>query len=335
MHKPLTHNWHRVAAGLAAGVFFLAAAPTSGQANPAVWMSEWPNTDFAKTSIDFGEILSGGPPKDGIPAIDDPEFGPIADVEQFFEGTEPVASISVNGDARAYPLSILIWHEIANDVIGGVPVTMTYCPLCNTVIAFDRRVGDRVLDFGTTGKLRFSDLVMYDRQTETWWQQFTGEGIVGELTGELLEILPTRLESFDNFRSRFPDGKVLLVPSGFGRTYGQNPYVGYDTSPKPFLFRGDGPKDIAPMAYVVAVGDQAWSLDLLKEKRRIEADDLIITWEPGLNSALDTRVISQGQDLGNVVVQRRNANGEMEDAIYDLTFGFAFNAFNPGGTIHQ
>ncbi len=296
----------------------------------------WPETDFSQSNIDFGEILSGGPRKDGIPSIDSPQFGTIADVKDFLVDTEPVASIVINGDARAYPMSIMIWHEIVNDEVGGVPVSMTFCPLCNSVIAFDRRINGQILDFGTTGKLRFSDLVMYDRQTESWWQQFIGEGIVGEMTGQRLEMIPSRTESFARFKERFPDGRVLLPPQNARRSYGQNPYAGYDTSSTPFLFRGEFPEDIAPMAYVVAVGDQAWSLDLLKNDRRIETNDgLIISWEPGMSSTMDARIISQGQDLGNVVVQRRNAAGELEDVVHDLTFSFAFNAFNPGGTINQ
>ena len=101
--------------------------------------------------------------------------------------TEPVIGLVVNGDARAYPLKILIWHEIVNDTVGGVPVTVTYCPLCNSAIVFERTVDGRVLDFGTTGKLRNSDLVMYDRQTESWWQQFSGTAIVGAMTGTKLD----------------------------------------------------------------------------------------------------------------------------------------------------
>ncbi len=317
------------------GLMALTASSLS-QAQPQLWQSEWPRTDFDNTSIDYSEILSGGPPKDGIPAIDDPQFGTIADGEAYLADTEPVASIVVNGNARAYPISILMWHEIVNDEFDGLPVSMTFCPLCNSVIAFDRRVGDQVLDFGTTGKLRFSDLVMYDRQTESWWQQFLGEAVVGEMTGQLLKMIPSRTESFAKYKERFPTGEVMLVPTNFRRSYGENPYVGYDSSAQPFLFRGESPKDIAPMAYVLAIGKEAWSLDLLKEQRRIEMDDgTVITWEPGMNASMDARVISQGQDLGNVAVQRRNADGEMVDVVHDLTFSFAFNAFNPGAPIYQ
>ena len=317
------------------GLMALTASSLS-QAQPQLWQSEWPQTDFDKTSVDYSEILSGGPPKDGIPPIDDPQFGSIADAAEFLTETEPVASLMINGEARAYPMSVMIWHEIINDEVGGVPVSVTFCPLCNSIIVFDRRVGDKLLDFGTTGKLRFSDLVMYDRQTESWWQQFIGEAIVGEMTGQLLDMIPSRTESFAKFKERFPDGQVMLLPTNFRRSYGENPYVGYDSSADPFLFRGDRPKDIAPMACVLAVGDRAWSLDLLKEQRRLEiGDDTVITWEPGMNATMDARIISQGQDLGNVAVQRRNADGKMEDVVHDLTFSFAFNAFNPGAPIYQ
>jgi hypothetical protein len=151
------------------------------------WRAEWPQTDFSRHSVPFEEIISGGPPKDGIPSIESPSFVTAAEAD--LPGEEPVIGLVLDGDARAYPLRILMWHEIVNDEVGGVPVAVTYCPLCNTGIVFDRRIEGRVLEFGTTGKLRKSDLVMYDRQTESWWQQFLGEAIVGELTGTWLEMI--------------------------------------------------------------------------------------------------------------------------------------------------
>ena len=305
----------------------------SASANPAAWQREWPRTDFSKTAVDYSEILSGGPPKDGIPSIDEPEFKAIAEVDHLGD-MEPVIGVVINGDARAYPLQVLIWHEIVNDTVGGVPVSVTFCPLCNTGLVFDRRLGGRVLDFGTTGKLRNSDLVMYDRQTESWWQQFLGEAIVGELTGARLTLVPVRLESFARFRARAPAGQVL-VPSRPVRSYGRNPYVSYDSRSRPYgFFRGDLPTEIAPLARVVTIGDEAWSLEALREKRMIEAGGLILTWEPGQNSALDSSRIAKGMDVGNVIVQRRAASGKLEDAPYSVDFAFAFRAFHPKGVIH-
>jgi hypothetical protein len=301
-------------------------------ANPGAWKYEWPNTDFTKTSVDFDEILSGGPPKDGIPSIDDPKFVPVSEMSDLGP-QEPVIGLTINGDARAYPLRILTWHEICNDVVGGVPVAVTYCPLCNSAIVYDRRVDGVATEFGVSGKLRNSDMVMYDRNTESWWQQFLGIGIVGEQTGKELAMLPSRLESWERFAARHPDGRVLVPSNPNLRPYGANPYVGYDSSRQPFLYRGEYPEGIAPLARVIAVEDQAWALDLLREKGRIEAGDLVLTWEAGQNSALDTRTIADGRDVGNVVVQRLGSNGA-EDVAYDLTFAFVFHAFRPDGTLH-
>ena len=296
-------------------------------ASPGRWVREWPQTDFSQTSVAFEEIESGGPPKDGIPSIDDPQFIAVS-AQQELTPTEPVIGLAINGEARAYPLRILTWHEIVNDTVGGVPIAVTYCPLCNAAIVFERTVAGEVTEFGTTGKLRNSDLVMYDRQTESWWQQFLGEAIVGERTGARLKLVPARLESWENFSARFPDGQVLVPNNPVMRPYGANPYVGYDTLSRPFLYDGEMPEGIEPMKRVIAVGDEAWSLDLLREKGTIESGDLVLTWTPGQNSALDTRSISKGREVGNVLVQRRGPDG-LADVPYDVTFAFVLHVFRP------
>jgi Protein of unknown function (DUF3179) len=309
------------------------------------WRAEWPRTDFSKSIVPLHEIRSGGPPRDGIPSIDVPKFERL--VRSRAQGwsasigdNEPVISLSVGSDARAYPLRLLIWHEIANDTIGGTPVAVTYCPLCNAALVFDRRVDDRTLDFGTTGKLRNSDLVMYDRQTESWWQQFTGEAIVGSLAGRRLGLLPSRLESFGRFRNRFPDGSVLVPSNPAARNYGRNPYVGYDASGKrPFLYDGSLPADIDPMERVVAVETapgrhEAWSLALLAEKRTIRSGAIVLEWQPGQASALDRSVIGSGRDVGNVVVWSKQGP-DLVEVPYDVTFAFAFHAFRPQAVIHK
>ncbi len=311
----------------------LSLNPAIAREAPSGWLFEWGETDFSQSSVSFDEIMSGGPPKDGIPAIDDPVFVAAADLEDL-AGTEPVISFVVGDDHRAYPLQILIWHEIVNDTVGDVPITVTFCPLCNSAVVYDRRVGDAVLDFGTTGKLRNSDLVMYDRQTESWWQQFTGEGIIGTYTGTALKRLPSRLESFARFKERVGDDGKVLVPSRSGaRAYGMNPYSSYDSSSRPFLYNGELPEGIEPLARVVVVEDEAWSLQLIRDAGRYERDDLVITWEAGQNSALDSRRIAKGKDVGNVVVQRASDDG-LGDVPYDIAFAFAFHAFHPEAPIH-
>jgi hypothetical protein len=156
---------------------------------------------------------------------------------------------------------------------------------------------------------------------------------VGALLGVRLKPLAARVESFERFRSRFPNGRVLVPRDPEARRYGSNPYVGYDRAERPFLYRGALPTDVPPLARVVAVGEEAWALDLIKKRGRIEAEDLVITWEPGQSSPLDAAAIAEGRDIGNVVVQRRTSGG-LEDAIYDVSFAFAFHAFHPQATIH-
>ena len=340
---------NRDLAGLIVLATLLGAAVDAGLgtllADPVGWRSEWPRTDFSRHNVPFAAIKSGGPPKDGIPAIDAPRFerlagGKPAEWSAGLGDTEPVIALSIGDDARAYPLRVLIWHEIANDVVGGTPVAVTYCPLCNAALVFDRTVDGRVLDFGTTGKLRNSDLVMYDRQTESWWQQFTGEAIVGALTGQRLRLVPSRLESFDRFRHRLPAGQVLVPSNPNARNYGRNPYVGYDaTGKKPFLYDGSLPDGIEPMERVVAVETasgrhEAWALALLRRAGAIRTGDLLIQWQPGQASALDQSSIRAGRDVGNVVVQRQRGD-RLADVPYDVTFAFVFHAFRPNSPIHK
>ena len=176
---------------------------------------------------------------------------------------------------------------------------------------------------------------MYDRQTESWWQQFTGEGIVGVHTGAQLERLPSRVESFARLHG---DAPAQTHGSWCRRTKAPVPTASIpmpDTisAARPFLYRGDLPQGIAPLARVVVVDGEAWSLDLIREAGRYERGDLVITWEAGQNSALDDRTIARGRDIGNVVVQRAGAGGP-EDVPHDISFAFAFHAFHPEAPIH-
>ena len=302
----------------------LLAAPAS--ADVASWKLQGWTTDFARMSVDPNSILSGGPPKDGIPSIDEPRFVPVA--EATLDDREPVVGLAIDGDARAYPLSILTWHEIVNDTVGGRPVIVTYCPLCNAALTFDRTVGGEAVEFGTTGKLRKSDLVMYDRASESWWQQFTGEAIAGERLGERLALVPSRLESWAEFRERHPDGRVLVPNDPSFRDYGRNPYVSYDSSRVPFLYRGDLPKNVAAMERVVVVRDgdtpSVVTLNAVREAGEYDLDGTTLAWTAGQASALDTQRIAEGRDVGTVTAQRDGV-----DVPYDVTFAFVAHAFHP------
>ncbi len=326
-------------AAFLAGLIIVTTTVWPALATPKRWINEgWTRTDFSKSAIDFSEILSGGPPKDGIPSIDDPKFVAVGDARDLVP-TEPVIGLEVAGDARAYPLRIMIWHEIVNDTVGGRPVAVTYCPLCNTAIVFSRTVSGQKLSFGTTGKLRFSDLVMYDRTTESWWQQFTGEAIIGDYVGQQLKVLPARLESFADFKSRNPSGRVLVPNDPTFRAYGKNPYFRYDSAARPFLFSGKLPEGIAPMARVVAVrtvnGPIAIALRALREAKSATIEGITLSWKPGQRSALDTREIVNGRDVGTVSASKTRPDGTSEPIAYDVTFAFAFHAFHPRAPIHS
>ncbi|GAB4150313.1 MAG: hypothetical protein Tsb0016_21940 [Sphingomonadales bacterium] len=331
----MTHRFAAFAVAMLSLAAALLWATVPALAQVSQWKREWPDTDFSKSAVDFDEIISGGPPKDGIPALDRPRFKPVSKIYDRPD-SEPVIVLRLNGEAKAYPLKILMWHEIVNDEIGGVPVTVTYCPLCNSSVAFDRRLDGKVYDFGVSGKLRHSDMVMYDRQTESWWQQFIGEAIVGELTGKALKKIPSQVMPYGAFEAAHPDGLVLQPPVIAMRDYGRNPYVNYDNErDHPFLYQGRYRGPVPALAYVVAVGEEAWPLADLREVGQFEREDLIITWREGMNSALDDAEIVRGRDIGYVEVLRRTKDGGTEPAVYDMTFAFAFKAFHPEGEIHR
>jgi hypothetical protein len=301
---------------------------SSVMANPNFWQREWPDTDFSKTNIeDWREIMSGGPAKDGIPALNDPSFIAVSE-ESRLGDREPVITVEIDGAVpRTYPIRYLIQHEIINDVIGDVPVAVTYCPLCNSGLVFDRRVNGELRTFGVSGKLRNSDMVMFDRETESWWQQAVGLGIVGEHTGDMLLQLPAWMESWDEFKTRNPDGLVMGEPNWPWR-YGRNPYVGYDTSRRPFLYSGEQPPHGIPsLARVVRVGARAWTLERLREEIVITEAGVTISWTAGQASALDSSNIGEGRDVGTIRV--KDADGV--DVPHDMLFAFAFDAFWPDG----
>ena len=307
-----------------AALSLLAAAPTTAQVTP--FDATWPNTDFSHLGIDLAEVISGGPPRDGIPAILGPEFI-RASSETRLSDREPVMTyVPDNGPARAYPIRYLMWHEIVNDVVDGRPITVTFCPLCNTGMVFDGRLDGRTLTFGVSGLLRHSDMIMYDHQTESWWQQAVGEGIAGKMTGRALTQVPAWMESWAAFRDAYPDGLVLDEPN-WRRSYGTNPYRNYDTT-RPFLYSGDDPPHGIPLLErVVRVGDRAWPLTRLSRERTITEADLTLSWAEGQASALDTGNIGEGREVGNVHV--RDAQGR--DVAHDIPFAFAFPAFHPEG----
>jgi hypothetical protein len=305
-----------------------ATRPPAATPTPSVADEEPPpgtrfqfDTDFSKHSVPYSEILSGGPPKDGIPAIDNPNFVSVAKADNWLEPQEPVAVFETEAETHIYPLQILMWHEIVNDQVGDIPVTMTFCPLCNTAIAFDRRVEGQVLDFGTTGRLRFSNLIMYDRQTESWWQQATGEAIIGKFTGTELTLLPALLISWEDARRAYPEAEVLSRDTGYSRAYGRNPYAGYDDiNDSPYLYQGPELSDkLPPLARILKVerdGEAvAYPYSVLSEVHvandQVAGQPIVVLWTPGKASALDTSRIPEGRDVGTALSFSREIDGQV------------------------
>ena len=285
----------------------------------------WPKTDFTNRTVELAEIESGGPPKDGIPAIDRPRFvgTPVARV--WLKAKEPVIVLRMGKDVRAYPLQILMYHEIVNDTVGGVPVAVTFCPLCNASIVFERRVADRVLDFGTTGRLRFSDLVMYDRQTESWWQQFTGKGIVGHYAGTELKKVPSEIVAFEDFLAAHPTGLVLSRETGYPRPYGRNPYAGYDRIDRPpFLFTGKEDRRLPPMERVLSVSagskHRLYALSVLERHPVVNEEfagfPYVVFAKGGMASPLDADRIEAGRPIPAATAFERRVDGRVLDFFF-------------------
>jgi hypothetical protein len=293
--------------------------------------------------VDPRDIVSGGVPKDGIPSIDDPVFVTPSTVR--LADREPVLSVALGDEAKAYPLRILIWHEIVNDEIGGEPVAVTYCPLCNSALVFRATIEDgRVLEFGTTGTLYLSNLVMYDRQTDSSWAQLFGKAIAGPLTGTTLARLPSRIESWGAWRRANPDGLVLSEDTGFARSYGQNPYEGYEGSEAPFLFEGEADDRLPAFEHVLGFADGAdvvaVPFSALRDRAvagraaisaRVGGAPVVVLWSEGTATALDSGLIETGDDVGAAVAFVPRAGGRTltlvatDDGFTDQETGSTWN----------
>lgn len=302
------------------------------------------STDFCSSNVDFSEILVGNPVKNGIPSLLEPTMETVEDAFDWLSDRSPVIALEIDGEARAYPQAILMWHEIANDVIGDVPVAVTFCPLCNSSITFDRRIENDVLDFGVSGLLRHSDMVMYDRQTESWWQQLTGEGLAGDYSGVLLDIVPSQVISFGSFAERHPDGLVLSRDTGYNRRYGINPYTNYDSNPgQPFLFRGEPDARLpSPVDHVLAanVDDTAvaYPFSILRQEKAVNdmigEVPVVVFFQSGVASALGDSVIDNAADLGTAGLYVSMVDGATlsftasDDGTFrDAQTGTTWNAF--------
>lgn len=284
------------------------------------------STDFSNATVDLNELLVGIPssdPRDAIPPIDSPNFASVDD-SAWIGDREPGVVLEIEGEARFYPLSVMTRHEIVNDEFGDLPVAVTYCPLCNTAVTFDRRLNDDVLRLGVSGLLRNSDLVMWDDVTQTLWQQIKGEGIVGELAGEKLTLLPTAIVSWADFKEEHPDGRALSDDQGFGIPYGLNPYEFYSSRSAPYNFFSGEIDDRYPalervVGVTVGESSKAYAFSDIAEERAVNDSlggmPIVVFWgSPDTADALDSRQIAESQGVGTGVAFSAAAGGE------DLTF---------------
>jgi hypothetical protein len=264
-------------------------------------------TDLDRRVVEIDELVPATP-RDAIPPLSRPRTVAVASAAGSLDAAEPMLVIELGGRARAYPLRILIWHEVVNDRIGGRPVVVTYCPLCNSSVVFDRRVEGRTLSFGTSGRLRRANLVMWDRQTESWWQQITGRGLVGRFAGARLEPLPSQTVPFGAFARAHPHGTVMSTDTVHDRRYGESPYPGYQDRARPGLFSGRLDLRIPPMTRVLTVHGRRETLAVPFPRLRrsgplnvrLGRRPVVVWWAPGLRSVLDTPVISEAADVGAV-----------------------------------
>ena len=283
---------------------------------------QW-NTDFKKQKVDLHEFMALLP-RDKIKPIDNPEFSNVEVASRVYSEKEPVISVEHNGVAKAYPLSVLLAHEIVNDEINGLKIAATFCPLCYSALVFNRtftyKGETRELTFGTSGMLRNSDLVMWDRQTETWWQQFTGQGLVGFYSGAMLEIVNSELIPFEKFKELYPDGSVLKQPEDYAFEYGTNPYEDYDEDPnkQPFLYKNTPDSRLPATERVIGIyGDnvvKAYPWTIIEKHKVIndvfENTNIVMFYSKGMVSVVDEKVISESRDVGSVSVFSSNVDGK-------------------------
>ncbi|MEX1002595.1 MAG: DUF3179 domain-containing protein [Crocinitomicaceae bacterium] len=297
------------------------------QKNPRDLDLKW-KTDTNNTTIPLNEFTALMY-ADGIPPIDDPDFYDLENAKKEYFAFEPVIAVEIDGKAKAYPLSVLMFHEIVNDSLGGTGITVTYCPLCNSALVFNRDLVYKGksyhLDFGVSGMLRKSDMVMYDRQTESWWQQFMGEALVGALMGAQLDIIPAPVISLDEFAALYPNGRVLakvLDDKGEAEfSYGHNPYVGYDdiAHEKPRLFFDEVDDRLPAMSRVVDVivgqKHKIYPLKVVSKEKVIndsfEQRPISIFYTEKVVSVLDSADIKKSKTIGAVNVFWAEVDGRV------------------------
>ena len=306
-------------------LFFIASGINAQVQNADKIGQEW-KTDTINKSIEL-DNLKALLKRNQITPINEPKFWTKSEVKTPYFDEEAVMVVEIKGEAKAFPISILMFHEIVNLTIGDIPVSVTYCPLCNTTLVFDRRISfeekDYVLTLGTSGMLRKSNLIMWDEETETWWQQLTGEAIVGKMTGTTLKALPSLRISLKDFFDRYPDGQVLSIETGFekqAKRYGTNPYKKYDdiNIKQPRLFFETVDTRLPAMERTFNLhGDSTivYPLSVVEKLKvindKIDNTNIVLFYKKGMKSMLDEPNPKESKDIGTGTMFDANVDGKL------------------------
>lgn len=288
-------------------------------------LAGWSETDFCRHLVDFGEIVSGGQPRDGIPPIDAPVYETADSASAWVESGWPVLVIVGSERVLAFPLPVLLWHEVVNTEIDGTPATITYSPMSGSARAFaGRDPSGGPVDLGTTGNLRWGNSLLYDRPSESWWQQLSGEAVVGERTGTTLAALPSQVLAWPDFLAEYPEGQILSRETGTVREYGYSPYAGLEDSPElPGLLQafveGEVDARLGPMDRVTAVGvggaSVAYPFRALATARVVNDEaggrPVAIVWQAGARSPVDAPRVSDSRDIGSSGAYSRETAGQV------------------------
>ncbi len=279
--------------------------------------------DVSKSLIPKEEILSGGPPRDGIPAILEPNFESALE-SNWLNDDDLVAGVDYNGIQKAYPIRILVWHEAVNDEIKGVPILASYCPLCGSILVFSRSFGEKTLTFGVSGLLYQSDVLFYDHQTESLWSQLEMKAVTGRMMGEKLKILPYSLVTWKEWRSKHPGTLVLSRDTGHSREYNRDPYAGYESSDAIYFPIKHDSDRFHPKEKVIVVisGDvaKAYPFSELKNIKtpladRVDGRDILITFKDGNFSDV------------------KDTSGNMVESF--VSYWFAWYTFRPDTLVYE
>ncbi len=280
--------------------------------------------DLSRHSIPLEEILSGGPPKDGIPAIMKTKF---VDSKKalFLKAEDRILGFSYNGEAKAYPIKILNWHEIVNDIVGGKPVLITYCPLCGTGMAFDPLVDGKLHTFGVSGLLYKSDVLMYDHQTESLWSQIKQEAVTGDLIGVRLTLLPMIHTNWESWKKEHPKTLVLSTDTGFKRDYTRDPYESYAMTSQLMFPAGDTDGRFHPKAFVLGIvldgTAKAYPFSELEQSPSSFID------------SIGSRQVTVQYDQGSKTARIRDKNGDDTPSV--VAYWFAWAAFYPKTDVYK